>query len=218
MNLSQRLLRIYRLLYERYGPQGWWPADSKLECIIGAILTQNTSWKNVEKAIENLKREGLLTLEALSRASLEKISALIKPSGYYNQKAIKIKNFINFLVEAYNGDLEVMLGEETWSLREKLLALKGIGPETADSILLYAAGKPIFVVDAYTVRILGRHGIIDKESSYHGVQETLMGALPVDLQLFGEFHALLVRLAKEHCKRREAICRGCPLEGDPHEV
>lgn len=216
--MSQRLLRIFRLLIERYGPQGWWPADSKLECIIGAILAQNTSWKNVEKAIENLKRGGLLSLEALSRASIEEISTLIKPSGYYNQKAIKIKNFINFLEDAYNGDLERMLGEETWSLREKLLGLKGIGPETADSILLYASGKPIFVVDAYTIRILGRHGIIEKDSSYQRVQETLMEALPEDSELFSEFHALLVRLAKDHCRKGEAICMGCPLEGDPHEV
>jgi endonuclease-3 related protein len=212
---SERIKGFYDALYKRFGPQGWWPADTELECILGAILTQNTAWKNVEKALENLRREGLISVEKLALISTPALAELIRPSGYFNQKAIKIKNLIKFLMENYGGDLQKMIEEDTANLREKLLGVRGIGPETADSILLYAAKKPTFVVDAYTYRVLSRHGLIPEESTYGEMQEVFMDSLPKDAQLFNEYHALIVRLGKEWCKKNP-ICEGCPLEYDPH--
>lgn len=215
MNKSERIKGFYDALYKRFGPQGWWPSDTELECILGAILTQNTAWKNVEKALENLRREGLISVEKLALISTPALAELIRPSGYFNQKAIKIKNFIKFLMENYGGDLQKMIEEDTANLREKLLGVRGIGPETADSILLYAAKKPTFVVDAYTYRVLSRHGLIPEESTYGEMQEVFMDSLPKNAQLFNEYHALIVRLGKEWCKKNP-ICEGCPLEYDPH--
>jgi endonuclease-3 related protein len=215
VNKSERIKGFYDALYKRFGPQGWWPADTELECILGAILTQNTAWKNVEKALENLRREGLISVEKLALISTPALAELIRPSGYFNQKAIKIKNLIKFLMENYGGDLQKMIEEDTANLREKLLGVRGIGPETADSILLYAAKKPTFVVDAYTYRVLSRHGLIPEESTYGEMQEVFMDSLPKDAQLFNEYHALIVRLGKEWCKKNP-ICEGCPLEYDPH--
>ena len=215
MTKSERIKGFYDALYKRFGPQGWWPAYTELECKLGAILTQNTAWKNVEKALGNLKKEGLISVEKLALIPTEALAELIRPSGYFNQKAIKIKNFITFLMENYDGVLHKMFEEDTENLREKLLSIRGIGPETADSILLYAAKKPTFVVDAYTYRIISRHGLISEESTYREMQEVFMDSLPEDAQLFNEFHALLVRLGKECCKR-SPICEGCPLEYDPH--
>ena len=217
MNVSNRIKEFYNSLYNRYGPQNWWPAESELECILGAILTQNTSWKNVEKAFENLKSRGLLSVEKLDSIPTKKLANLIRPSGYFNQKAIKIKAFISYVKKTYNGDLDKMFDEDTHELREKLLRIKGIGPETADSILLYALKKPVFVIDAYTYRILSRHSMIPKEISYQEMQDLLMDSLPEDIQVFNEYHALLVKVGKEHCKRK-ALCKGCPLEYDPHTV
>ncbi len=217
MTKSERIKEFYKLLYERYGPQGWWPAKTELECILGAILTQNTAWKNVERAVDNLRREGLISIEKLALVPVQTLASLIRPSGYFNQKAIKIKNFINFVVENYDGNLKKMFEEDGHKLRDKLLKIKGIGPETADSILLYAAKKPIFVVDAYTYRILSRHALIPEEAGYDEIQELFMDSLPEDSQLFNEYHALLVKLAKEHCKK-SPVCEGCPLEYDPHTV
>ena len=217
MNVSNRIKEFYNSLYNRYGPQNWWPAESELECILGAILTQNTSWKNVEKAFENLKSRGLLSVEKLDSIPTKKLANLIRPSGYFNQKAIKIKAFISYVKKTYNGDLDKMFDEDTHELREKLLRIKGIGPETADSILLYALKKPVFVIDAYTYRILSRHSMIPNEISYQEMQDLLMDSLPEDIQVFNEYHALLVRVGKEHCKRK-ALCKGCPLEYDPHTV
>lgn len=217
MNVSNRIKEFYNSLYNRYGPQNWWPAESELECILGAILTQNTSWKNVEKAFENLKSRGLLSVEKLDSIPTKKLANLIRPSGYFNQKAIKIKAFISYVKKTYNGDLDKMFDEDTHELREKLLRIKGIGPETADSILLYALKKPVFVIDAYTYRILSRHSMIPNEISYQEMQDLLMDSLPEDIQVFNEYHALLVRVGKEHCKRK-ALCNGCPLEYDPHTV
>lgn len=217
MNVPTRIREFYKSLYHRYGPQNWWPAESVLECILGTILTQNTSWKNVEKAFENLKSGGFISVEKLDSISTEKLANLIRPSGYYNQKAIKIKTFISYVKKTYDGDLGQMFDEDTHQLREKLLSVKGIGPETADSILLYALKRPVFVIDAYTYRVLSRHSMIPKETSYQEMQELLMDSVPHDVQVFNEYHALLVKVGKEHC-RRKALCEGCPLEYDPHTV
>jgi len=218
LSRSERIRRFYDELYKKYGPQGWWPGDSPLECIVGAILTQSTSWKNVEKAISNLKNEGLLSVDKLSMVTAEELAALVRSSGYYNQKAIKIKNFITFLSTEYAGSLERMFAEEKSVLRERLLSVKGIGPETADSILLYAGGMPVFVVDAYTWRVLSRHGIVPVETTYAEMQEVFTDSLDEDAGLFNEYHALIVRLGKEHCRKSQPICEGCPLEFDPHFV
>lgn len=217
MNTAGRIRDFYNSLYDRYGPQNWWPAESVLECVLGTILTQNTAWKNVEKAFENLKSRGLISIDNLDSVPTGKLANLIRPSGYFNQKAIKIKAFIGYVKKTYRGELGKMIEEDIHELRERLLSIKGIGPETADSILLYAAGKPIFVVDAYTYRILSRHGIISEEASYQDVQELMMDSIPRDVQVYNEYHALLVKVGKEHCRKR-AICEGCPLEYDPHTV
>ena len=217
MTKSERINGFYDALYKRYGPQGWWPAETELECVLGAILTQNTAWKNVEKALGNLKEKNLISIEKLALIPTSSLANLIRSSGYFNQKAVKIKNFINFIVENYDGSLEKMFEEDGQKLRDKLLKIKGIGPETADSILLYAARKPVFVVDAYTYRILLRHGLIPEETNYGEMQELFMDLLPEDVKLFNEYHALLVRLGKELCKK-SPLCEGCPLEYDPHTV
>lgn len=218
MDTKQRISDIYKALYSHYGPQKWWPAESDLECIIGTILTQNTTWKNVEKAISKLKQQGLISIDKLNAISIDYLAQIIRSSGYYNQKAIKIKSFVSFLNEHYAGSLEELLSEEISSLREKLLGIKGIGPETADSIILYAAKKPIFVIDAYTHRILSRHGLVAEDSNYQEMQELFMNSLPDDPQLLSEYHALIVKTAKQHCKKKSPVCNGCPLEYDPHET
>lgn len=218
MTNSERIRKFYQVLHKKFGPQGWWPGESALECILGAILTQNTSWKNVEKAIDNLKRENLISVEDLSLIKSDELAELIRPSGYYNQKALKIKNFVSFLVKEFSGSLERMFASDKSILRKKLLSIKGIGPETADSIMLYAGGVPVFVVDAYTWRVLSRHGLVPEQTSYDEIQEIFTNSLSEDAGMFNEYHALLVKLAKEHCKKRDPVCSGCPLEYDPHEV
>lgn len=218
MTKSKRINRFYQELHKSYGPQGWWPADTRLECILGAILTQNTSWKNVEKAMENLKRENLISVGKLKLITADELAGLIRPSGYYNQKALKIKNFITFAVRNYSGSLEKMFGEDKSVLRKKLLGIKGIGPETADSIMLYAGEIPVFVVDAYTYRVLSRHGLVPEETTYGEIQELFTDSLPEDADVFNEYHALLVKVGKEHCRKRSPKCNGCPLEYDPHSV
>ncbi len=218
MGRKQRINDIYAALYSRYGPQKWWPAESDLECIIGTILTQNTTWKNVEKAIDQLKQHGLISIQRLSSISIYELAQIIRSSGYFNQKALKIKNLVSFVNANYAGNIDKMLGQDLYALREKLLSIKGIGPETADSIILYAAKKPTFVIDAYTYRILSRHGLIAEDSSYQEMQELFMDSLPDDTKLFNEYHALLVKVGKEHCKKKSPLCNGCPLEYDPHTV
>jgi endonuclease-3 related protein len=218
MTNSERIRKFYQALHKKFGPQGWWPAETALECILGAVLTQSTSWKNVEKAIDNLKRENLLSIEALSLINTEELALLIRPSGYYNQKAIKIKNFISFLVDEFSGSVDRMFATEKSQLRKKLLSIKGIGPETADSIMLYAGGMPVFVVDAYTWRVLYRHGLVPEVTSYDEIQEVFTDSLTEDAGMFNEYHALLVRLAKDHCRKNNPVCAGCPLEYDPHSV
>ena len=205
------LLEIYKSLFEHFGPQHWWPGESAFEIIIGAILTQNTNWNNVEKAVSNLKKANLLTPLKLYNLPISTLSELIRPAGYYNIKARRLKNFLHFLMEEYGGDLKRMLNQETFYLREQLLKIKGIGKETADSILLYAASKPIFVVDTYTYRILHRHNLVEEEASYDDLQALFMKHLDPDPVLFNEYHALLVRTGKIYCQKRPK-CDNCPLK------
>jgi len=179
---------------------------------VGAILTQNTNWGNVEKAIINIKRHNLLTPGKLYRMPLGKMASLIRPAGYYNIKARRLKNFLGFVFDRYKGNINKMLGTRTDILRRQLLSVNGIGPETADSILLYALNKPVFVVDAYTKRIFSRHKLIKDGSSYAEVQDLFMRKLRPDLKLFNEYHALLVRLGKEFCLKNKRRCRLCPLK------
>lgn len=213
----QTLLDIYRRLYERYGPQHWWPGETPFEIIIGAILTQNTNWTNVEKAIVNLKNAGCLTPEKLHALPIAELAELIRPAGYFNIKTQRLKHFLDWLFEKHDGILESLEPLGLSTLREQLLAIKGIGPETADSICLYGFGKAIFVVDTYTARIFGRHGMIDAPSGYEQIQEMFHSDLERDAALFNEFHALIVRVGKEHCKPKPT-CNGCPLESLPHQT
>jgi endonuclease III related protein len=205
-----QLEEIFQICYAKFGPQHWWPGETPFEVMVGAILTQNTNWGNVEKAIANLKRAGCLTPLRLKTISQKKLASLIRPSGYYNIKAKRLKNFINFLFQEFDGDLRQMKRVPLSELREKILAVKGIGPETADSILLYACQKPIFVTDAYTRRVLSRHGFVASDADYHSVQKLFMTQLEHDPKLFNEFHALFVALGKNFCKPTPR-CLDCPL-------
>lgn len=204
------LLSIFNKLYSFYGPQHWWPGDSAFEVAIGAILTQNTNWTNVEKAINNLKAVRLLNPKRLMEIPEEKLVLLIRPAGYYNIKAKRLKAFIEFLMNDYKGSMKMMKRDDTVSLRKKLLSINGIGPETADSILLYALDKPVFVIDAYTKRVLSRHGIMDHDAPYDEYQRLFHKELDEDVSLFNEFHALFVRVGKDFC-RPIPKCSGCPL-------
>jgi len=204
------LLDIYNKLYRHFGPRRWWPADTDFEIIIGAILTQNTSWSNVEKAITNLKRAGLLTPRKLQSVSVRTLARLIKPSGYYNIKVKRLKSFLDFLFKEYNGSLKRMFSCDWRVLREKLLSVNGIGPETADSILLYAGNKPVFVIDAYTKRIFSRHNFVDSGVKYEQLQKIFMENLPHQAGLFNEYHALIVELGKNIC-RTKPRCQICPI-------
>jgi len=210
---SNSLLNIYNLLYKKFGPRYWWPGDTRLEVIIGAILTQNTAWGNVEKAIANLKRRGLLRVKGLSRVSERRLAGAIRPAGYYNVKARRIKNFLAFLNTAYKGSITRMFRAQTRRLRSELLNVKGIGPETADSILLYAGERPVFVVDSYTKRIFSRHGYIGKDADYEETQGLFSETLPLDAGLFNEFHALIVELGKNLCRSKKPLCDECPIRG-----
>jgi endonuclease-3 related protein len=224
-----------------WGPQDWWPAYTRFEVIAGAFLTQNTAWTNVERALRQLRAEGMLNVDDIRRAPLPKLARMIRSSGYFRQKAKRLKTFVNYLDEQYGGSLERMFAQPTAKLRQELLALNGVGPETADSILLYAGGHPVFVVDAYTRRILERHGLISAKARYEEIRQLveqafseeivrahdqpLISPLPgrrrhkfvirkasASAQAFDEFHALLVQAAKHHCLKAKAQCSGCPLE------
>lgn len=204
------LLEIFEKLYSFYGPQHWWPGDSPFEVAVGAILTQNTNWTNVEKAINNLKASKALNPKKLMDMPIERLAILIRPVGYFNIKAKRLKAFISFLMDNYGGNMERMRKDNAKSLRRKLLLINGIGPETADSILLYALNKPVFVIDAYTRRILSRHRIMDYKASYDEYQRLFHEELDEDISLFNEYHALFVRLGKEFCKPKPR-CNSCPL-------
>lgn len=206
-----RVLEIYERLFGRFGPQHWWPGETPFEVIVGAILTQSAAWRNVEKAISNLKAEGCLSLEGILGLPEEKLAALIRPSGYYNVKARKLKAFCLFLEEAYKGNLDAMRARPVDELRVELLNVYGVGRETADSILLYACGLPTFVVDAYTRRIFERLGLIGPRWSYEEIRRFFMDRLPASVPLFNEYHALIVALGKEVCLARKPRCERCPL-------
>jgi endonuclease-3 related protein len=207
------LMTIYSKLYSGFGPQHWWPGDTPFEIAVGAILTQNTNWDNVERAIGNLKRRKLLSAKKMFDISEAELAQEIRPAGYFNVKARRLKAFIEFLMEAYAGSFKRMEREETQSLRLKFLGVNGIGPETADSILLYALGRPVFVIDAYTRRVLSRHGVIGYDEPYDVYQGLFHSALKPDTGLFNEYHALIVRIGKTNCRPKKPDCGNCPLDG-----
>jgi endonuclease-3 related protein len=209
---NKDLKRVYDRLYGYYGPQRWWPARTRFEVIVGAILTQNTAWTNVEKAIRNLKRAKLLTCGKMYRVNVSTLAGKIRPAGYYNVKAKRLKSFMHFLFSRYGGSLAKASRQPLGELRHELLNVHGIGPETCDSILLYAFGRPVFVVDAYTKRVFSRHRFLKEGAVYHEVREFFMQGLPAQAPLYNEYHALIVRLAKDFCRTRPR-CGGCPLEG-----
>lgn len=208
---ADQLLDIYHRLDGYFGPLHWWPAENDVEMIVGAVLTQNTNWKNVEKSIDSLKGANLLSFAALVDIPVEQLAGMIRSSGYYNLKARRLKNLLEMVARDYDGDLQLFFSEEISTARNALLRVKGIGPETADSILLYGGGHPIFVVDAYTHRILSRHSLIPEECDYQTIQDLFMDNLEPDVAMFNQYHALLVRTAKQFCKKREPLCGNCPL-------
>ena len=208
---GETLMTIYNLLFTAYGPRNWWPAETQLEMMIGAILTQNTSWNNVEKAIQNLKKGDLLSIEALRDISVPTLAEHIRPAGYFNIKAKRLKNLIAFIQEEHDGDLNGLFSGDTETIRMKLLSVRGIGLETADSMILYGAGRALFVVDTYTHRILSRHNLIGEEAGYYDLQTLFMDNLPHEVELFKEFHALIVKTGKDYC-RKNPLCPDCPLE------
>jgi len=205
------LLRYYEAMSRALGPMHWWPAQTPFEVIVGAILTQSTAWGNVERAIANLRSARLLTASAMRRVSTPRLAALVRPSGYFRQKAKKLKAFVRFLLDGYGGSLKRMFRTPTLELREKLLSVHGIGPETADSILLYAGNHPVFVVDAYTHRIFGRHGITSGKPDYEKVRTLIESSIPQRPELFNEFHALIVNTGKNWCRKSAPRCEQCPL-------
>lgn len=216
--MDNRYQEIYDLLFAYYGPQNWWPGETPLEIIVGAVLTQNTNWSNVCKAIDNLKRENLLSFAKLSALDEAELATRIRPSGYYNLKAKRLKNLLAMLVEEYEGEVQGLMEDSLDGARENLLKVKGVGFETADSILLYVCEKPIFVVDAYTHRIFSRHLLVEEEIDYTALQEQFMDNLPADIELMNEYHGLIVRLGKEFCKKNNPLCEQCPLRSLPRGV
>lgn len=214
---AETLRAFFDAMLAACGPQHWWPAQTRTEVVIGAILTQNTAWRNVERAIDNLRAAGALDWMVLRDMATERLAELIRPAGTYNIKTRRLRAFITFLWERYDGDLERLLSRPVPTLREELLGISGIGRETADAIILYAGGLPTFVVDAYTARILHRHRLIDEYADYEEIKDLFESNLPADAALFNEYHALLVEVGKRHCRPRP-ICEGCPLQPFPHDV
>ena len=204
------LLTIFHRLLEAYGPQGWWPADTKLEMVLGAILTQSVAWRGVERALANLEEAGCTSVEALHATPEMDLAKLLRPSGYFNAKARKVKAFVSHLWDRYDGDLDAMLSKDTAQLRAELLSIYGIGEETADDIVLYAAGQPSFVIDSYTRRIMQRLRISPTTNSYAAHQAVFHDSLPPDAELFNEYHALLDHHAKASC-RKKPLCSSCCL-------
>ncbi len=198
------------MLFNEYGEQHWWPGASPFEIMVGAILTQNTGWRNVEKAILNIK--DYLTPRKLYSLPENRLRELIRPSGFFNVKTKRLRSFLKFLIDTYDGEIKIMKRQSLETLRENMLKVKGIGEETCDSILLYALNKPIFVVDAYTRRIFSRHKVFSIDATYKEIQGVFMSNLERDVSLYNEYHALIVRLGKERCKRKNLLCEGCPIK------
>lgn len=211
MSNASLLLGMYSAMLETLGPRDWWPAETPFEVVVGAILTQNTSWKNVEKAIANLREEAMLTPEAIHACPENKLAELIRPAGYFNVKTRRLKNMMEFIRAESDFHLEALKGQDLHELRSKVLSVNGIGPETADAILLYALEYPTFVVDAYTFRMMSRHGLTWENMDYHDLQALFMDALPDDVALYKEYHALIVHTGKDWCKKKYGLCESCPL-------
>jgi endonuclease-3 related protein len=205
------LMQVYECLLTAFGPQRWWPGDSPFEIMVGAVLVQNTAWKNVERAIANLRDAGVMEPHALYALPAEELAELIRPAGYFQVKAKRLRNLLKFVVDQHDGSLEAMFAGSLATLRGGLLGIHGIGPETADAILLYAGGLPTFVVDTYTHRVLARHGWIGYEADYHEIKDFFESGLPADPALYNEYHALLVRVGKEYCRKSNPKCDACPL-------
>jgi len=205
-------LRVYDRLYDHYGPQYWWPGESNLEIMVGAVLTQNTNWINVEKAIDNLKNSDQLSFSCLQNMPIEELAEYIRPAGYYNIKARRLKNLFQMIEDEYEGEITFLFADSLDESRENLLRVKGVGPETADAILLYAAKKPAFVIDTYTHRVFSRHELVEEDTDYYSLQQEFLDSLPEDVSLFNEFHALIVAVAKEFCKKKKPRCSNCPLQ------
>ncbi len=212
MSREGLLLDYYHAMLTGLGPSAWWPGETPFEIALGAILTQNTAWTNVEKAICNLRESRLLDPVALSKVADADLADLIRPSGFFRIKTVRVRNFLHFLQETCGLDMTGLHGMSMEELRPALLGVSGIGPETADSILLYALGQPSFVVDAYTRRIFSRHGLVPEDIGYGELREFFMDALPKDASLYGEYHALIVRTGKGWCAKRKGKCAACPLE------
>lgn len=209
--MSLPLIETYDRLLATFGPQNWWPGESPFEIMVGAVLVQNTAWRNVERAIENLREANLMTPPALYAVPLAELAELIRPAGYYQVKTKRLRNLLKFVIEEFDGLLGAMFATNHSTLREQLLSIHGIGPETADAILLYAGGQPTFVVDTYAHWVLARHGWIGYDASYHEIKDLFESTLPQDAQLYNEYHALLVRVGKEYCKKSAPKCAECPL-------
>lgn len=210
--MTNSLTDVYQRLHAAFGPQAWWPGESPFEVMIGAVLVQNTAWRNVERAIENLRDAGVMSTAALYVLPETQLAELIRPAGYYQVKARRLRNLLKLVVEEYDGSLDALFATDLATLRDRLLSVNGIGPETADAILLYAGNLPTFVVDTYTHRVLARHGWLGYDASYHDIKDHFESSLPQDAALYNEYHALLVRIGKEYCRRTRPQCDGCPLE------
>lgn len=219
--MSDKFMDVYSTLREEFGHQQWWPADDPFEVMVGAILTQNTNWKNVEKALENMREENLLDSQTLSDSKTERIQEAIRPAGYYRQKSARLVRLAQWVIKEgseHENVVDSLMDRPVDELRMELLAINGIGPETADSILLYALNKPVFVVDTYTMRVFSRHEMLEPRMSYREVQETFMYSLPDDLDLLRDYHAQLVEVGKRYCSKSNPSCEECPLRavlGDP---
>lgn len=212
MSDTRILMEIYETMSHTLGPSNWWPGDSPFEIAVGAVLTQNTNWGNVEKAIGNLEKAGCLSAKAMYDLQQKELAELIRPAGYYNVKAKRLRNLLQFLKDEAKFEIRRLASYELNDLRPMILDINGIGPETADAILLYALEMPTFVVDAYTHRMMNRHGLAWENMNYHELQALFMDALPEDVALYNEYHALIVRFGKEWCRKRAGLCDICPLQ------
>ncbi|WP_319543951.1 endonuclease III domain-containing protein [uncultured Pseudodesulfovibrio sp.] len=212
MSQADTILAMYETMHAALGDSAWWPGETPFEIAIGAILTQNTNWTNVEKAISNLRKSDLLTPEAMHNVPIHDLAELIRPAGYYNIKARRIFNFLSFLRDEVSYNISLLKEYSLDRIRPKLLAVNGIGPETADAILLYAFEFPTFVIDAYTARLVHRHGLAFEGIEYDELQSLFMDVLPQDVAIYNEYHALIVRIGKDWCKKKQGLCDTCPLQ------